>query len=81
MTFIFPTPRVGAELYAQVGFLFGQFLAIDVFIVEKCEWYHKKALDFVEFRFFEELSRYKVLWEHVIVGMILFTFSVIFVKL
>ena len=38
-----PTPLVGGgdeELYTQVVFLFSQFWPIDIFIVEKCEWYH-----------------------------------------
>ena len=36
-----PTPLVGEELCIQTGFfLFRQFWPIDIFIVEKCEWFH-----------------------------------------
>ena len=47
-------------------------------LVQRRLWNKK---DFLNFVFFEELSRFKVLCEHGIFGIILFTFSVIFVQI
>ena len=41
----------------------------------------QKQKDFLNFKFFEELSRIEVLCEHGIFGMILFTFTVIFLQI
>ena len=38
---IVPTPLVGGgTIYSNWFFLFSQFWPIDIFVVEKCEWYH-----------------------------------------
>ena len=40
---LFPTPLVGGgrgTIYSNGFFLFSQFWPIDMFVVEKCEWYH-----------------------------------------
>ena len=40
--FFVPTPHVGGgTIYSNGFFLFKQFWPIDIFIVEKCEWYEK----------------------------------------
>ena len=41
----------------------------------------KEIEKFFEFRFFEELSRFKVLCEHLIFGMIILTFRGIFFQI
>ena len=70
------------------GFFFRQFWPIDIFIVEKCDWYKSSSSVqfeikkiFLNFVCFEELSRFKVSCEHEIFGSLLFTFSLIFVRI
>ena len=44
MKLIVPTPLVGGgTIHSNGFFLFRQFWPIDIFIAEKCEWYHSKA--------------------------------------
>ena len=41
MVIVVPTPLVwGGTIYSNGLFLFRQFWPIDIFILEKCEWYH-----------------------------------------
>ena len=88
LAFIVPTPLVGeGTIYSNGFFLFSQFWPIDIFIAEKCDLVSLKSSyslefeikrSFLNFVFFEELSRIEVLCEHVIFGIISFPFSVIF---
>ena len=88
---IVPTPLVGGGTIYSNGFFFVPWILADRYIHrrEMCvvslksssivEFEIKKI--FLNFVFFEELSRFKVSCEHWIFGLLLFTFTVIFVRI
>ena len=43
LIFLFRPHLWGQELDTQMGSLFRQFWPNDIFILDKCEWYHLKA--------------------------------------
>ena len=84
-------PTCGGRNYILKWVFFVQSILVDRYIhrretwvisLKSCSSVEFKIKDFFEFRFFfEELSRIEVLCEHWIYGMILFTFTVIFLQI
>ena len=89
--FIVMTPLVGGGTIYSNGFFFVQTILVDRYIhrtemlvvslksSSSVEFEYKK--NFWNFVFFDKLSRFKVLCEHVIFGMILFTVWGIFAQI
>ena len=89
--FVVPTPLVREGTIYSNGFFFVQSILADRYIHRREIWvvslkssfsleFEIKKI-FLNFVFFEGLLRIEVLSEHVIFGMISFTFSVIFLQI
>ena len=69
-----------------MGFLFNQFLPIDIIIVECCVWYHKKSLQALKWElervlsifFLKRVLKIQSYCQHMMFEVMLLIYSIIF---